>query len=110
DPEIEKEVKEFSTDKIIAAIRTIEKQEREDNIEKVRQETIENFIEKYPENEKDINEVLDDIIKEEVRRLILEEGIRPDDRKIDEIRPISVEVGILPRTHGSGLFKRGQTQ
>ncbi len=54
--------------------------------------------------------MLDSILKAEVRRLILEEGIRPDNRKIDEIRPISCEVGILPRTHGSGLFKRGQTQ
>ena len=54
--------------------------------------------------------LLDDILKEEVRRLILEEEIRPDNRKIDEIRPITCEVGLLPRTHGSGLFTRGQTQ
>ena len=77
---------------------------------KVKEETYENFIEKYPENEEDIYDVLDNIVKEEVRRLILEEGIRPDNRKVDEIRPITSEVGLLPRTHGSGLFKRGQTQ
>src|SRR5699024_1754241 len=107
---IEKEIREFASDKLVKAIQTFEKQEREENIEKVKEATYENFIEKYPENEKDIYEVLDEIIKEEVRRLILEEGIRPDNRKAEGIRPISCEVGFLPRTHGSGLFKRGQTQ
>ncbi len=110
DEQIEDEVREYASEKLIDAIQTVEKQEREDNIEKVREETIDKFIEIYPDNEKDINEVLDDIVKEEVRRLIIEEGIRPDNRKSDEIRPITCEVGLLPRTHGSGLFKRGQTQ
>ena len=57
-----------------------------------------------------MKEILDKIVKEEVRRLITEEKVRPDGRKVDEIRPLSSEVGILPRTHGSGLFTRGQTQ
>ena len=107
---IEEEVREFASEKLIEAIQTVEKQEREENIEKVKEETYEKFIEKYPENEEDIYDVLNSIVKEEVRRLILEEGIRPDNRKVDEIRPITSEVGLLPRTHGSGLFKRGQTQ
>jgi polyribonucleotide nucleotidyltransferase len=110
DEEIEDKVRAFASEKLVVAIQTVEKQEREENIEKVKEETVNKFIEEYPENEKDIYEVLDEIVKEEVRRLILEEGIRPDNRKVDEIRPISCEVGILPRTHGSGLFKRGQTQ
>ncbi|HSH34987.1 polyribonucleotide nucleotidyltransferase [Schnuerera sp.] len=110
DNDIEKEVKEYATSKLIEAIQTFEKQDREEKIESVIEKTVQNFIEKYPENEKDIVEVLDEIIKEEVRRLILEEGIRPDNRKVDEIRPITNEVGLLPRAHGSGLFKRGQTQ
>ncbi|QQY80691.1 polyribonucleotide nucleotidyltransferase [Keratinibaculum paraultunense] len=110
DDEIEKKVREYATEKLIEAIKTVEKQERENNIESVKEETINKFIEEYPENDEDISEVLDEIVKEEVRRLILEEGIRPDNRKIDEIRPISCEVGILPRVHGSGLFTRGQTQ
>jgi polyribonucleotide nucleotidyltransferase len=110
DEEIEKLVREYAVEKLGAAIQTVEKQEREENIEKVKEETIDKFIDIYPDNKKDIDEVLDDIIKEEVRRLILEEGIRPDNRKVDEIRPISCDVGLLPRTHGSGLFKRGQTQ
>jgi polyribonucleotide nucleotidyltransferase len=66
------------------------------------------FSEKY--EEADISAAFEKIIKEEVRRSILEEGIRPDHRKMDEIRPLTSEVGILPRTHGSGLFQRGQTQ
>ncbi|GMG97090.1 polyribonucleotide nucleotidyltransferase [Tepidimicrobium xylanilyticum] len=110
DPQIEVKVKQFATEKLIDAIQTEDKLEREDAIEKVYEETLEYFAEEYPESEKDIIEVLDVMLKEEVRRLILEEGIRPDNRKVDEIRPISCEVSILPRTHGSGLFKRGQTQ
>ena len=54
--------------------------------------------------------VFDSLMKEEVRRSIIVEGIRPDGRKRDEIRPITCRVGVLPRTHGSGLFTRGQTQ
>lgn len=110
DAEIAKYVREFTTDKLIEAIRTFDKTEREENIDKVIEDTVEHFIEKFPENEKDIRGILDQMLKEEVRRLILEEEIRPDNRKVDEIRPITCEVGLLPRTHGSGLFKRGQTQ
>jgi polyribonucleotide nucleotidyltransferase len=110
DETIEKEVKEYATDKIINAIQTPDKQERQENLDKVREEIIEYFLEKYPENEKDIDEVIYNIIKEQVRKNIIENGIRPDNRKIDEIRTISCEVGLLPRTHGSGLFNRGQTQ
>ena len=67
-------------------------------------------VEKYPESEKDIASVLYNITKEQVRSLILDDGIRPDNRKYTEIRPIWIDTGILPRAHGSGLFKRGQTQ
>lgn len=110
DEEIAKEVRDYAKEKLIEAIRTVEKNEREENIDRVMEETVEYFIEKYPDNEKDVRETLDQMLKEEVRRLIIEEEIRPDNRKIDEIRPITCEVGLLPRTHGSGLFKRGQTQ
>ncbi|MEW8973466.1 MAG: polyribonucleotide nucleotidyltransferase [Tissierellaceae bacterium] len=110
DEELEKKVVEYGTDKLVEAINTVEKQEREDNIERVTKEIIENFIEEYPDNEKDILNIVDDIVRREVRRLIIEEGRRPDNRKLEEIRPITTEVGLLPRTHGSGLFTRGQTQ
>ncbi len=108
--EIREKIIEFSREKLISAINTFEKQERLDNIDKVNKEIKEVFLEEYPESEQDINQVIEDMLKEEVRRLILEEGIRPDNRKVDEIRPITTDVGLLPRTHGSGLFTRGQTQ
>lgn len=108
--EIEAAVREYATQKTLDAIRTPDKLERQDKIDSVKEETFEHFEEVFPEKEKDIDEVLYDILKEQVRKLITEESIRPDDRKLDEIRPISSEVGILPRVHGSGLFTRGQTQ
>ena len=74
------------------------------------EKTLEHFSEIYPERENEIHEIIEKIIVKEVRRLILHESIRPDGRQLDEIRPLSCEVGILPRCHGSGLFKRGQTQ
>jgi polyribonucleotide nucleotidyltransferase len=84
--------------------------ERLENMDAVEKEAKEHFAEIYPENGKDVAAVLYDITKEQVRSLILDDGIRPDNRKSDEIRPIWCETGILPRTHGTGLFKRGQTQ
>ena len=108
--EINEKVREFATEKMLTAIRTVEKLERQANIDAVKEETMAHFEEAYPENRKDIDEVLYNIIKEQVRRLITVEKIRPDDRALDEIRPIACEVGILPRVHGSGLFTRGQTQ
>lgn len=108
--EIDEKIRVYGTKKLLEAVNTVEKQERENNIAQVSKEITEKFLEEYPENSKDISEIIGNIIKEEVRRLILEEGIRPDNRKMDEIRKITTDVGILPRTHGSGLFTRGQTQ
>ncbi len=108
--DIEKDVREYAEEKMRAAVLTVEKQERLDNMDAVEVETQEYFAEKYPEGEKDIANILYTITKEQVRRLILDDGIRPDNRKHDEIRPIWVETGVLPRCHGTGLFKRGQTQ
>ena len=76
----------------------------------VEAETLEHFSEIYPDNLKDIENVLYDVKKELVRSMILDEGIRPDNRTHDKIRPIWCETHFLPRTHGSGLFTRGQTQ
>ncbi len=107
---VEMSIRAFTTNRLSDAIRTVEKQERQQNIDKVNLETFEHFKEAYAGKEKDISDVLYRIMKEQVRRLITEEGLRPDDRKLDEIRPITCEVGILPRVHGCGLFTRGQTQ
>lgn len=93
---------------------TFDKQQRDDNLDNLKEEIVSEFVdEEDPENElliKEVYAILNDLIKEEVRRLIADEKIRPDGRKPDEIRPLDSEVGILPRTHGSGLFTRGQTQ
>ncbi|MEW9121882.1 MAG: polyribonucleotide nucleotidyltransferase [Thermotaleaceae bacterium] len=110
DEVVEAEVRAFATEKMVQAIKTVDKLERNENMEAVKAETMEYFIEKYPENQKDIDETLYQIIKEQVRKMILEEEIRPDNRKPKEIRPISCEVSVLPRAHGTGLFTRGQTQ
>lgn len=114
DKEIEEKVRDFAADKIIKAIQTSDKLEREDNINKVNEETLSYFKDIYQESfnevEKDIKDALYKLLKENVRKMILEESIRPDGRKLDEIRPISCEVGLFKRVHGSGLFTRGQTQ
>lgn len=110
DKEVEERVRTLATEKLSQALNTVDKAERDQKVDLVKEETIIALSEEFPEFTKDIKEVLDSIIKEEVRRLITEEGIRPDNRKLDEIRNISSEVGLLPRAHGSGLFNRGQTQ
>lgn len=96
------------------AIQTFDKKERDDNIEAIKAE----ILAMYEDEEDDENEallaevssIIDTAVKEEVRRLIADEKVRPDGRKPNEIRPLSSEVGLLPRAHGSGLFTRGQTQ
>ncbi len=108
--EIDAAVREYAESKMRAAIQTYDKMERLDNMDAVEAETKEHFEDIYPENGKDVDSVLYNITKEQVRSMILDDGIRPDNRKLDEIRPIWVDTGVLPRTHGSGLFKRGQTQ
>ena len=98
------------------AVMTEEKLAREDEIEKVKETVKEVYGEKYAEDEniaqitKEIKQVAEDLEKDVVRELITIDKIRPDGRKLDEIRPLASEVGILPRVHGSGLFTRGQTQ
>ncbi|EGQ2786049.1 polyribonucleotide nucleotidyltransferase [Staphylococcus pseudintermedius] len=96
------------------AIQTFDKQERDANLDAIKERILANFEnEEDPENEallKEVGTIINALIKDEVRRLIADEKIRPDGRKPDEIRPLSSEVGLLPRAHGSGLFTRGQTQ
>ena len=116
DPEIEKQVKDLFSQAMINAIQTEEKLAREENIEKVKETALEHFEAILEENDekagllKQVSQLVDNLEKDEVRRLITEEKVRPDGRKIDEIRPLSSEIDLLPRVHGSGLFTRGQTQ
>ncbi len=108
--DLEKAMRDFETADMRAAIQIHDKTERQNAMDKLEADTKAKFIEEYPENGKDIDDVLYKIRKEQMRDLILHEGVRPDGRKTTEIRPIWCETGFLPRTHGSGLFTRGQTQ
>jgi len=113
DENVDREVREFAEARLVEAVRIEEKHARQDAIDAINEETYAVFEEKYietPELLKDVKEVLHDIVKEEVRRLITHDKIRPDGRGLSEIRPIECDTGLLPRTHGSGLFTRGQTQ
>ncbi len=116
DEEINSKVRDLITVKMINAIQIEEKLARQEKIDELKEEVRETFKELYKENNdlesiiNQVNEVLEAIEYEEIRRLITDEKIRPDGRRVDEIRPLSSEVDILPRTHGSALFTRGQTQ
>ncbi len=116
DEVLEQSVKDYATKGILEAIQIKNKLESYEAVEKIKSSAMENFAEVYAEHEnidqilKDVKKVLDDIEASEVRRLITEEKIRPDGRKMDEIRPLDAQVDLLPRTHGSALFTRGQTQ
>lgn len=110
DEDIEKAVRDFATTDMKEAVKTIEKLERMERMDAVKQATFEKFEDLLECNGVDIEETLQSIIKEEVRKLIVHENIRPDNRRPDEIRPIWCDNGFIPRAHGSGLFTRGQTQ
>lgn len=113
-PEIPEEIKTaiyaYAERPLKEAIFNPDKLTREAHMEEVRKEAEAHFKEIYPENGSDIAECLNHLAKEIVRHMISVDKIRPDGRALDEIRPISCEVGLLPRVHGSALFTRGQTQ
>ncbi|GAB6441599.1 MULTISPECIES: polyribonucleotide nucleotidyltransferase [Bacillus] len=112
DADLNQAVREMSEKDMHSAIQVHEKHAREDAINEVKKRVIEHYEAQEADADTlgQVNEILYKIVKEEVRRLITVEKIRPDGRKGDEIRPLASEVGILSRTHGSGLFTRGQTQ
>ena len=111
DAEIEAKVREIATEGMKEAVKVVEKLERQEAMDAIKEQTINSFDEETLEEfGNDIIATLDAIIKEEVRKAIVHEGRRPDARKTDEIRPIWCDHGFIPRAHGSGLFTRGQTQ
>ncbi|URJ45892.1 polyribonucleotide nucleotidyltransferase [Paenibacillus polymyxa] len=113
DDKVNSEVRAYAAERLMEAVKIAEKHARQEAIDAVNEETVAHFESQYietPELLSDVSEVLYDIVKEEVRRLITHDKVRPDGRKLDEIRPIESDTSILPRTHGSGLFTRGQTQ
>ncbi|KEZ54293.1 polyribonucleotide nucleotidyltransferase [Metabacillus indicus] len=112
DAELEKGIREMAEKDLLSAIQVQEKHAREEAINEVKKTVVAHFEEQEAEADtlKQVKEILSKLVKQEVRRLITEDKVRPDGRKVDEIRPLSSEVGMLSRTHGSGLFTRGQTQ
>jgi polyribonucleotide nucleotidyltransferase len=112
DAELEKEIRELAEKDLLQAIQVQEKHAREAAITDVKNNVIATFEEKEVDDKtlKQVKQILSKLVKGEVRRLITEEKVRPDGRGVDEIRPLSSEVSLLSRTHGSGLFTRGQTQ
>lgn len=112
DEKLNEKVKALAEEDLLKAIQVHEKHAREDAINEVKNAVVAKFEnEEHDEDTiKQVKQILSKLVKNEVRRLITEEKVRPDGRGVDQIRPLSSEVGLLPRTHGSGLFTRGQTQ
>ncbi len=108
--DIKTAVREYAYDKCVWVFETFNRQERQQREAQVKEETLAALAEQFPEREAEIADALYYLNKEVMRKKILEEGIRPDGRKVTEIRPIWCEVGVLPRVHGSAVFTRGQTQ
>ena len=103
-------VREYASTLIDTALEETDRQARQEKQEEVEKNVLEHFAEIYPEMEREIKDSIYYITKEKVRAKILNDGFRPDGRKLTEIRPIWTEVGILPRVHGSAVFTRGQSQ
>ncbi len=108
--EINAAVREYADKKLDYALDTFDREERQNRQEEVDADVKAHFAEQFPDCEKFIGDVLYKMTKEKVRAKIINQGIRPDGRKLTEIRPIWCDVGLLPRVHGTGLFTRGQTQ
>ena len=107
---LEKDIRAYAAERLDQATRNPDKLDRDAHIADINADVMEHFLADYPEMEKEIAMALHDLEKAIVRRMITHEKIRSDGREVEEVRPVSCEVGLLPRTHGSGLFTRGQTQ
>ena len=116
DEELENLVKEYAYDNLVKAIQIKDKLASYEKVEEIKDETMSHFEELFTKEEKDISElknvakILHNLEADAVRDLITDKHIRPDGRKMDEIRPLDAMVDLLPRTHGSAVFTRGQTQ
>lgn len=110
DSSLADKVRVWATDKIRTSLVIPEKKARDAGLQEVQQAALEKFIADHPEESKDILDVISTVIRDEIRRMVLKNGIRTDGRAVAEVRPVTAQVGLLPRVHGSGLFTRGQTQ
>jgi polyribonucleotide nucleotidyltransferase len=108
--EIKQAVAEVAADRIDQVFREADKAQRDDQVDKLRAQVVEQLTSRFPDRVGDIGGAFESVLKSAVRRAVLDQGIRPDGRRTDEIRPIWCEVGVLPRAHGSAIFTRGQTQ
>lgn len=108
--EIDAAVRAYVSEKLDWALSTFDRQERQKREDEVSADTLAHFADIYPDNAKDIKDTIYYFTKEKVRARIFDDGVRPDGRKLDEVRPIWCEHGVLPRVHGSAVFTRGQTQ
>lgn len=117
DETVKKDIYDRIGERMVKAISIFDKLERQNAIDQLKKEIIDDYDSREYKKENDhklmmlmVNDILEGMVANEVRRLITEEKIRPDGRKIDEIRPLNAQVDLLPRTHGSAMFTRGQTQ
>lgn len=108
--EIIEAISSYSKDTLTEALHIVNKLQRDEAIKIERDKTLEYFSESYPEQEKELNDAFDMLMKQIVRELITQKHIRPDGRKLNEVRKITCEIDLLPRVHGSAVFTRGQTQ
>ena len=108
--EVDKAVREYANEKLDYALDTFDRQERQARQDELNEDVFAHFAEIFPDKQKMIADIMYKMTKEKVRAKILTKGVRPDGRKLKEIRPIWCEVGVLPRVHGSAVFTRGQTQ
>ena len=109
-PELKQAVAEEAYDRINQAFREADKTQRDIQVDAVKHDVQSQLQERFPGRDQDISAAFESVLKSAVRQAILNEGLRPDGRRLDEIRPIWCEAGVLPRTHGSAVFTRGQTQ
>ena len=110
DAQLKQSVDQIAREKIRQTIRTPDKAQREDSLSDIKKEIVASLIDKYPDQEILIKAIIEEILYQEARSLILNDKVRADGRKWNEIRPISTHIGVLPRAHGSAVFTRGQTQ
>jgi polyribonucleotide nucleotidyltransferase len=108
--ELRQAVESAAAGAVKKAIRIARKEERNGELARIAQETAAALAERFPESEGKVGKIFHDIESREMREMVLSEGVRADGRATDEIRPIRCEVSVLPRTHGSALFTRGETQ
>jgi len=104
------EVQPAIKDGISEALQIVDKQERENKLAEFKSEILAKYLEEYPENEAEIGKIFEKVLRETLREMVLKQNLRADGRRPDEIRPITCEASVLPRTHGSAIFTRGQTQ